>query len=972
MPTPGEHKTVQARILAYAEAIGWTIVSREEAEQRRGFDPEVPPADRAKNRLLFFDDLLDDKVREFNPRYAEAKGALLGQFRHLHTDIYGNWEFVEHLRNRGKFFDHEETRERDLILIDYDEPRRNVYEVTEEWAFHNGHYGTREDVVFLINGIPVLVIECKNADKDEAIALGVDQIRRYHRETPELFVPQQLFTATDAIGFSYGVTWNIVRRNIFTWKSSEVGHLEAKVKSFCAIPQVLAFLKDYIVFAEKDEELNKYILRQHQTGAVDATVVRALDPKRTRGLVWHTQGSGKTFTMIKAAERLFRAPEADKPTVLLMIDRNELEDQMLKNLAALGLGNLEHASSIARLNQLLRDDYRGIIVTMIHKFRDMPANLNTRSNIYVLIDEAHRTTGGDLGTYLMAGLPNATFIGFTGTPIDKTVYGKGTFKSFGIDDDQGYLHKYSIAESIEDGTTLPLYYQLAPNELLVPHETLDKEFLSLAETEGVADIEELNKILERAVNLKNFLKGRERVQKVAEFVANHYRENVEPLGYKAFLVGVDREACALYKQALDQFLPPEYSEVVFTGSNNDSALLKLFHIDPKKERQIRKSFGKVEQLPKILIVTEKLLTGFDAPVLYTMYLDKPMRDHTLLQAIARVNRPYENEVHDMVKPHGFVLDFIGLFDKLGEALRFDKSEVDAVVKDLQLLKALFQTKMETEASAYLALVQQTFDDRDVDNLIEHFRDPDRRKRFFKLYTSIEMLFEIISPDKFLRPYLEDYATLTSIYRVVRKAYSRQIVVDRETLRKTEQLVREQVASANPSAPLLLVKIDEETVNVIKGMSGGDGTKVINLIRSIERESEEAGDPALIAMADRARAIQEAFEARQTSTKEALDSLIAELGKHDEQKKEQARTGFDNLTFFMYRTFEINGITNPAYLANKMKQAIVEYPSWPSSEEHLREVRRAFWVTIHTEVNDLDRVNELVAYVMDVLLRTRKS
>ena len=183
---PGEHKTVQARILEYAEAVGWTVVSRDEAEQRRGFDPEVPPADRAKNRSLFFDDLLDAKLREFNPRYAEAEGALLGQFRHLHTDIYGNREFVEHLRNRGKFFDHEEKRERDLILIDYDDPARNVFEVTEEWAFHNGHYGTREDVVFLINGIPVLVIECKNANKDEAIALGVDQIRRYHRETPEV------------------------------------------------------------------------------------------------------------------------------------------------------------------------------------------------------------------------------------------------------------------------------------------------------------------------------------------------------------------------------------------------------------------------------------------------------------------------------------------------------------------------------------------------------------------------------------------------------------------------------------------------------------------------------------------------------------------------------------------------------------------------------------------------------------------
>ncbi|MEI6651694.1 MAG: hypothetical protein WCL42_03840 [Chlorobiaceae bacterium] len=187
----------------------------------------------------------------------------------------------------------------------------------------------------------------------------------------------------------------------------------------------------------------------------------------------------------------------------------------------------------------------------------------------------------------MAGLPNATFIGFTGTPVDKTLYGKGTFKTFGCED-KGYLHKYSIADSIADGTTLPLYYQLAPDSMLVPYETLDAEFLSLAEAERVADIEELNKILDRAVNLKNFFKSRERIEMVAHFVAGHYLLNVEPLGYKAFLVGVDREACALYKNALDQFLPPEYSEVVYTGNHNDSVLLKKFHLDPKRERQIRK------------------------------------------------------------------------------------------------------------------------------------------------------------------------------------------------------------------------------------------------------------------------------------------------------------------------------------------------------------------------------------------------
>lgn len=960
MPKPGEHKTVQSRILKYAREIGWTFISRDEAETRRGFDPDVAPKDRAKGTSLFFADLLDAKIRQFNPRYSDAEGAILGRFRHLHADIYGNREFVEHLRNRGKYFDHEERRERDLILIDYDHPANNVFEVTEEFACHNGHCGTREDVVFLINGIPVLVIECKNASKDEAIALGIDQIRRYHDETPELFVPEQLFTATDAIGFSYGVTWNLVRRNIFNWKHDEVGRLEAKVKSFCAIPRLLAFLKDYIVFAEKDEELHKYILCQHQTGAVEAVIRRALEPKRKRGLVWHTQGSGKTFTMIKTAELLFKAPQADKPTVLLMIDRNELEDQMLKNLAALGLGNLEHADSIARLKQLLRDDYRGIIVTMIHKFRDLPEKINLRANIFVLIDEAHRTTGGDLGTFLMAGLPNASYIGFTGTPIDKTAYGKGTFKTFGCEDDQGYLHKYSIADSIEDGTTLPLYYNLAPNEMLVPHETLDKEFLSLAEAEGVADIEELNKILERAVNLKNFLKGEERIKKVAWHVAEHYRQNVEPLGYKAFLVGVDREACAHYKHALDEFLPPEYSEVVYTGSNNDSPLLKEFHLDPKREREIRKSFGKLEQMPKILIVTEKLLTGFDAPVLYAMYLDKPMRDHTLLQAIARVNRPYENEAAEMVKPHGFVLDFVGIFDKLEKALAFDSDEVNAIVKDLQLLKVLFESKMKKKAPGYLALIEHNFDDRDIDGLVEHFRDPARRKEFFREYKEIEMLYEIISPDAFLRPFLDDYATLSAIYQVVRKQYARKVYVDRDFQHKTNQLVREHIDAYGIDQVDEFVEINAETIELIKKKQGGDGTKVINLVKSITKKAEEeSDDPFLIAMAERAKAVQESFESRQASTAGALAELLKELAANEARKKEQAEKGFDGLTYFVYRTLLDARVVNAETVSRKIKTAFIEFPAWRKSENALRELRKKVTFAIFAEVDDLEKVTALV-------------
>ncbi|MCL2591632.1 MAG: HsdR family type I site-specific deoxyribonuclease [Betaproteobacteria bacterium] len=963
MAKPTEHKTVQARILKYAQEIGWKFVPRTEAEARRGFGAGGATAEeRARTASLFFGDLLHAQVRAFNPKYKEAEGALIGEFQRFSASIAGNREFLNSLRNQGKFFCAEENRELDLTLIDYgdlERPQaqwRNVYEVTEEFYFHNGHYGTREDVVFLVNGIPVLVIECKNASKDEAIALGIDQIRRYHEETPEVMTPEMIFTATEAIGFAYGVTWNTLRRNIFNWKHEQIGNLEAKVKSFCDVAHVLRFLKDFIVFAEKDEELQKFILRQHQAVAADKVAARALDMQRTRGLVWHTQGSGKTYTMIKAAELLFRANEAQKPTILLMIDRNELEDQMLKNLASVGLNNVAHADRIAELNRLLKEDYRGIIVTMIHKFRDMPPNLNTRKNIFVLIDEAHRTTGGDLGNFLMAGLPNATYIGFTGTPVDKTVHGKGTFKTFGCEDDKGYLHKYSIAESIEDGTTLPLYYNLAPNEMLVPHEIMEKEFLALAETEGISDIEELNKILERAVNLKNFLKGQERVRKVAEYVAAHFCENVEPLGYKAFLVGVDREACVFYKEALDVILPPEYSEIVFTGSNNDKPHLKKWHLDEKKEKQVRKSFTKPGDWPKILIVTEKLLTGFDAPILYAMYLDKPMRDHTLLQAIARVNRPYENEAAKMVKPHGFVLDFVGIFDKLEKALAFDSDEINAIVKDLALLKQLFKAKMESRVPQYLALVTRGFDDKDVDCLIEHFRDKERRKEFFKEYKELEMLYEIISPDAFLRPSIESYASLSSIYAVVRNAYAKKVQVDKAFQRKTNELVQKHIGADGLRYVSEFVKIDSTTIELIKQQKGGDGTKVINLVKSIEKIAEEnSEDLFLIMLAERAKAVQESFEDRQTSTEDALAKLLEEIERNEQRKREQAAKGLDGLTYFVLCKLTDDGIPNPDRASRKVGEAFVKFSNWRKSEAELRELRKAVTFAILDEEDEMEKV-----------------
>jgi len=356
-----------------------------------------------------------------------------------------------------------------------------------------------------------------------------------------------------------------------------------------------------------------------------------------------------------------------------------------------------------------------------------------------------------------------------------------------------------------------------------------------------------------------------------------------------------------------------------------------------------------------------------------MYLDKPMRDHTLLQAIARVNRPYENEREEMIKPHGFVLDFVGIFDKLEKALRFDSDEVSAVVKDLQLLKALFQTKMETKAPEYLALIQRTFDDKDVDNLIEHFRDKDRRKEFFKEYKEIEMLYEIISPDAFLRPFIDGYSTLSAIYAVVRKAYTKTIYVDRAFQKKTNELVQKYVDTTSIEHVTEFVEINSETIELIRKSKAGDGTKIINLVKSIEKKAEEeSGDPFLIAMSERAKAVLENFEDRQVETAEALEDLFKEIEENEKRKKEQASKGFDDLTYFVYRTLTLAAVKDPEGVSKKIKAAFISHANWLRSDNEMRELRKQITLAIYAHEDDLDKVTEIVDRLLALIQQAQKK
>jgi type I restriction enzyme R subunit len=956
-----ERAVVQKPLLRYATEAGWTYVSPEDALLQRG--GETGP---------ILQGVFVSRAQALNPGVVDHPKAadLAKRIARVPPTIEGNLQAWEYLRGLKTVFSEAEKRERNVRLFDFDIAGANAFHVTDEFTFSNGTYSIRADVMFFINGIPVLVIETKSATKIDGMAEALDQIRRYHREGPELLAITQLFGITHLIQFLYGATWNTYHKNVFNWKEEKVGKdFETLVKYFVQPERVLRIVHDFILFTRKDDELAKVVLRPHQMRAVERVLVRAADPKKRHGLVWHTQGSGKTYTMITLAKRLIEEPAFQNPTVLMLVDRTELETQLFGNLYAVGLRHVPVAASKEELRRLLQTDTRGLIVSMIHKFDDIPADINTRSNIFVLVDEAHRTTGGDLGNYLMGALPNATYLGFTGTPIDRTAHGKGTFKVFGVDDEKGYLDKYSIAESIDDGTTVPLYYSIAPNELRVERATLEKEFLDLVDAQGMSDIEDVNRVLEKAVTLRNMLKNPERMQRVAQYVVKHFRENVEPMAYKVFLVGVDREACVRYKTELDKYLPEDYSQVVISPGHNDPPELAKYHLSDDEEKQVRKDFVKPEKLPKILIVTEKLLTGYDAPVLYCMYLDKPMRDHVLLQAIARVNRPYEDEV-GKAKPGGFVVDFVGIFENLEKALAFDSKDVQAVVEGLDVLQARFSEMMARGSKDFLPLVAGPSPDKAAESALLVFRDDDARQAFYKFYRELEDLYEILSPSAFLRPYLDDYQRLADLYALLRAAYEGIQITDRELARKTAELVQQHTQGGLIKEALHVFEINTSTLDEIATASPSDTVKVFNLLKSVEQEIQRqaAKAPYLISIGERAERIAAEFKQRQLSTEEALHKLEELVEEINAARQEQAERKISAESFTIFWLLKQSGLApdKSEKVASEMKAAFEASPHWRTNGTQQREVRLALYrALVNASVLD---VSEMAEKIMSVIGR----
>ncbi|MEO6624704.1 MAG: HsdR family type I site-specific deoxyribonuclease [Burkholderiaceae bacterium] len=953
MKTPlkiSEAGSVQFPMVDHAVEIGWQPLNPQEAVYRRGGEAGS-----------FLRGTLYKKLADFNPWLGdEGVRGVLDALEALPPKIEGNRELLAWLRGEHAWYDEAEKRHRRVSIIDFVNVAANELHVSWEWKLKPpARKGNRADVMFVVNGVPVCIVEHKHPKDGDAIERGIKQLRRYELETPELLASSQLFNVTHLLDYWYGVTWNVTRRDMARWKQVPEETYRFAVQSFFEPTDFLRTLQHWILFYVQDSETRKSVLRQHQQRAIELVLTRCADPAKTRGLVWHTQGSGKTFTLLTAARRILEdKARFQNATVILVVDRTELEGQ-LKGWVERLLGEMQQqdiatrrANSKADLQSLLDGDFRGLIVSMIHKFEGIAKESCVRENFYVFIDEAHRSIAKDLGTFLMAAVPNATILGFTGTPIANNAQGEGTFKIFGAQDDLGYLDKYSIAESIEDETTLPIKHVMAPSEMTVPAERLDKEFFELAGSEGVTDVEELNKVLDRAVGLRTFLTADDRVEKVAAFVAQHFQENVLPLGYKAFVVAVNREACAKYKKALDQLLPAEWTVPVYTDNAADSVerpLVAQLQISPEREEDVRLLFKKAGHNPKILIVTDKLLTGYDAPPLYCLYLDKPMRDHVLLQSIARVNRPYV-DAQGVSKKVGLVVDFVGVLRELKKALTFDSNDMSGVIEDLDVLLADFLQKIVQVKSDYLDDVGEGSPDEKLEKVVYgRFLVVEARKAFFARYKEVEALWEILSPSPELRDHIGAYKQLTYLYAAVRNAYADQVGFVADLAYKTRRLIEESATQHGLGRLTRSITFDVKTLQSLRGDGGTDEGKVFNLVRGLQQEIDDNPNaaPVLQPLKERAERILKDMENRRTTGLAAMDQLAALAAEKDAAMQAATASGLSGRAFGVYWTLRADADLREAGidamdLAKDAETQLTKFPNAALNSDEQRRLRAALY------------------------------
>ena len=694
-------------------------------------------------------------------------------------------------------------------FLDFDKPNRNEWLVTRQYKVLGPKKHVIPDIVVFVNGLPLAVIECKSPTiGDTWKAEAVKQLHRYQETgtrwkdqgAPKLFEAAQILVATCGERAVYG-TVGTPERFFLEWKEPyplTAKQLGKKLERTPTPQDILLYglleprnlldiVRNFVVFEVEGGRTVRKLTRYKQFIAVNEAMRRirtARKPSARGGVVWHTQGSGKSMTMLWLALKLRRDEAQQQPTVVIVTDRTKLDRQIAGVFTACGFPNPERADSVRDLRRILAHPTGKTVMTTIQKFQDITGagsgarrgavhpTLSETANIFVMVDEAHRTQYRSLAANMRQALPNACFLGFTGTPIDKK--DRSTLRTFG-----SYIDTYTIEQAVQDGATVPIFYESRLPELQIIGQTIDQVFDRV-----FADrTEDERAVIKQRFATEQAIAGApRRIEAICLDLIDHFTRFIAPNGFKAQVVATSRHAAVTYKETLDRLNAPE-SAVIMSAGHNDEARLARWHLRKDAQDRLIERFKDGDDPLAILVVCDMLLTGFDAPVEQVMYLDAPLKEHTLLQAIARVNRPRGEE-----KTYGLVVDYWGVSAKLQDALTiFSTTDVQgALTPSVDELP-----RLQSRHAAAMRFFQAVADPNDLNACVQVLEPEDVRAAFDLAFRRFSQSMDMLLPDRRALAYHADLRWLGKVRGAARARYRD----DRLDLSGCGEKVRKLIADA---------------------------------------------------------------------------------------------------------------------------------------------------------------------------------
>lgn len=845
----------------------------------------------------------------------------------------------------------------------------NEYVVTNQWSFPSDDGGKRLDIVLLINGFPVVIGELKTPVRSAITWVdAASDIQNYEKSIPQMFVTNVFNFATEGKAYRYGAVnaplnlwgpWHTATHKV----EGGLADVKISLEDMITPEKVMDIFQFFTLFAT-DKKYRKYkiIARYQQYEGANLIVERVLNGYPKKGLIWHFQGSGKSLLMVFAAQKLRMIPELRNPTVVIVDDRIDLDTQITATFNASEIPNLTSAGSKEELMSFFKGDMRKILITTIYKFAEVEGELNRRDNIILMVDEAHRTQEGNLGEKMRLALPNAFFFGLTGTPINRV--DRNTFITFGADEDRtGYLSKYSFSDSIRDKATLPLNFEPVPIDLHIEKEKLDAEFDVL--TEGLSD--EQRAELSARVNIKAIFYNLSRIRKVCEHIVKHFREKVQPNGYKGQVVCFDRESCVRYKEVFDELMGENETTVVIDTNNDKEDRFKKYRRDRDEEAKVLDQFRDPKNPLKLVIVTSKLLTGFDAPILQVMYLDKTMKDHTLLQAICRTNRTYDDG-----KTHGLIVDYTGIFDNVARALDFDEGSMKKIITNIQEVKKQFPALLKKCLSYFLGVDRTILGWEGLMAAQECISTNKEKDAFAADYRVLNKAWNSLSPDDFLFPFRFDYQWLSKVYESVKPTDGSGKLIWSTLGPKTLELIHTNVSVGAVHDDEEVLTLDADLIDDFIAKNGDVKKQSKRIeINLVARILSHGNEPRFVKLGEKLEALRERHERGLITSIEFL-KLLLELAKEAAQAEKEVIPE-DQLDKGMAALTDLfNSVKNkatPIIVERIVKDIddivkIVRFDGWQNTTAGKQEVKKALRsvVWIKYKIKDIDVFDKAYKYI----------